>query len=183
MAVAIHQQTLYWQRALQGGELQPATKKGNIFRPREPSNISLGSHAASWALLPARRSSELAALPSPRSRLLLCAAASGLSSGSRCSSGAQMRSEHPRDAGQGCSGGDGHVWLRRNCEQGFGKLIWVKLEPWGRSSAPGLEGAELPELPELCSPLQGTSRDPGSAPAAGTDFPLCCCHSALFSAL
>lgn len=155
MAVAIHQQTLYWQRALQGGELQPATKKGNIFRPREPSNISLGSHAASWALLPARRSSELAALPSPRSRLLLCAAASGLSSGSRCSSGAQMRSEHPRDAGQGCSGGDGHVWLRRNCEQGFGKLIWVKRAHLGEA---GTLGKEL-------SPGDGGCRAPG-APGA-----------------
>lgn len=32
---------LYWQSALQGCELQPATKKVNIFRPREPSNIRL----------------------------------------------------------------------------------------------------------------------------------------------
>lgn len=43
MAVAIHQQLLYWQSALQGCELQPATKQVNIFSPGEPWNIRLWS--------------------------------------------------------------------------------------------------------------------------------------------
>jgi len=54
MAVAIHQQMLYWQRALQGCELQPATKQVNIFRPREPSNIRLWSSDPSQLGAPAR---------------------------------------------------------------------------------------------------------------------------------
>lgn len=83
MAVAIHQQMLYWQSALQGCELQPATKEVNIFRPREPSNIRLwSSHHSQLGALARRRRfpSASAELGSVRLALgfFLCPATSGL---------------------------------------------------------------------------------------------------------
>lgn len=57
MAVAIHQQMLYWQSALQGCELQPATEEVNIFHPREPSNTGLWSSQQPGALLAGARGS------------------------------------------------------------------------------------------------------------------------------
>lgn len=188
MAVAIHQQTLYWQRALQGGELQPATKKGNIFRPREPSNIRLGSHAASWALLPARRSSELGARSSAflslsAASFVLPLAGSARSPAARrellvqrCPAPAVPSSREAAPAPRGCRGGMRPApapGREPSPGQELSRIQEPRLSaapaaaprswrPWAWSSAPGLEGASGRGAPGALL-VPGTSRDLGPA--------------------